>query len=123
MGEDDCACEYHRCRPHRPHCCCHICSVNQAKDGPEITPEFLHELVSVKKLADLTGLPLLNLLAFWGPISTSGSPSLYSQLFLTHNLRGIDQVFVADKNENYLAASPAEKIANHVHILLATFNL
>jgi hypothetical protein len=59
---------------------------------PCISPDFLHKLVALKKLADLTSLEILNLLAFWGTITTVGTPSLYSQLFLTHNLLGIDTV-------------------------------
>ena len=90
---------------------------------PQISPEFLHQLAALKKLAELTGLEILNLLTFWGTITTAGKPSLYSQLFLTHNLRGIDQVFVADSNGNYLAASPAPKIRDHVPILLASLQI
>lgn len=90
---------------------------------PDITADFLHQLVELKKLSELTGLPWLNLLSFWGPISTSGSPSLYSQLFLTHNLLGVDQVFVADANGQYLTKSPAQKIANHTLVLMAAFGL
>ena len=90
---------------------------------PSITPEFLHNLVALKKLADITSLEILNLLAFWGPIPTAGTPSLYSSLFLTHNLLGVDQVFVADANGNYLVSTPAPKMSDHVPILLAAFGL
>ncbi|KAH6962302.1 hypothetical protein BKA56DRAFT_622857 [Ilyonectria sp. MPI-CAGE-AT-0026] len=99
------------------------CKCTKIVQGPEITPDFLHQLVAVKKLAELTGLSLLMLHAFWGPITTTGSPSLYRQLFLTHNLLGIDQVFKEDDNGNYLAASPPVKMADHIYILLATFGL
>jgi hypothetical protein len=58
----------------------------------EIAPEFLHQLVAVRKLLDLTGLPLAKLLTFWSDISTAGEQSLYTRLFLTHNLLGIDKV-------------------------------
>jgi hypothetical protein len=77
----------------------------------------------LKGLTELTGLSTIQLLSFWGPISTSGSPSLYSQLFLTHNLLGLDQVFVADASDNYLAASSAEKISGHKLVLLAAFGM
>src|SRR5262249_24311617 len=50
-----------------------------------ITPDFLHQVVAVRKLLDLTGLPLAKLLTFWADISTAGDQSLYAGLFLTHN--------------------------------------
>jgi hypothetical protein len=87
----------------------------------EITVEFLHQLVAVRKLLDLTGVPLLKLLALWTEISTIGEKSLYSRLFLTHNLLGIDKVFKADANGNYLT-QPA-KITEHIPVLMAALNL
>jgi hypothetical protein len=57
-------------------------------------------LRAVKKLLDQTGLPLPKLLAFWADISTVGGKSLYSKLFLTHDLVAIDSVFQADANGN-----------------------
>lgn len=113
-----CGCHHQGCHH------CHPKSTNsQANTKPIISPAFLHELVALKKLAELTGLKILNLLAFWGSITTAGTPSLYSQLFLTHNLKGIDTAFVADEDGNYLTASPAEKIQDHLPILLAAFQL
>ena len=61
-----------------------------------VIPDFLHQLGAIRKLLDLTGLPLPKLLAFWADISTAGEKSLYPSLFLTHNLLGIDKVFAAD---------------------------
>ena len=87
----------------------------------DITPDSLHQLVAVRKLLDRTGLPLLKLLTFWSNISTSGEKSLYSRLFLTHNLLGIDKVFQADAHGNYLT-QPA-KITEHIPVLMATFKL
>jgi hypothetical protein len=87
----------------------------------EITPDFVQQLVAVRKLLDLTGLPLAKLLTFWADISTAGEQSLYARLFLTHNLLGIDQVFQADTNGNYLT-QPA-KITEHVPVLMAALNL
>jgi hypothetical protein len=114
-----CGCHHHGCHHH-----CHQKPVKPPNQPePVISSEFLHELVALKKLADLTGLEILNLLAFWGTITTAGSPSLYSRLFLTHNLKGIDTVFLADKDQNYLTATPPEKLKDHVPILLAAFQL
>jgi Tc toxin complex TcA C-terminal TcB-binding domain/Neuraminidase-like domain len=96
------------------------------KPLPVISPDFLHQLVALKQLSDLTGLDTLSLLTFWGDITTAGStttPSLYSRLFLTHNLLGVDQIFKADVNGNYLTASPAPKISDHIPILIAAFQV
>ncbi|KAH6696519.1 hypothetical protein BKA61DRAFT_531231, partial [Leptodontidium sp. MPI-SDFR-AT-0119] len=109
------------CHPHQCKCGKEMSSTPGVH--PVISTAFLHELVSLKKLADLTGLDTLNICAFWGAITTAGNPSLYSKLFLTHNLLGIDRVFAADENKNYLAQSPPEKIKDHVPILLAAFQL
>ncbi len=87
----------------------------------DITPDFLHQLVAVRKLLDLTGLPLVKLLTFWADISTAGEKSLYSRLFLTHNLLGIDKVFQADVHGNYLTESA--KITDHVPVLMAALRL
>lgn len=86
-----------------------------------ISPVFLRQLVAVKKLLDLTGLPLIRLLAFWADISTAGEKSLYSRLFLTHNLLGIDKVFKADANGNYLTQDA--KITDHIPVLMAALRL
>lgn len=87
----------------------------------EITPDFLHQLVAVRKLLDLTGLPLPKLLTFWADISTVGEQSLYASLFLTHNLLGIDKVFQADANGNYLTQSA--KVTDHIPVLMAAMRL
>lgn len=87
----------------------------------DITTAFLHQLVAVRKLLDVTGLELLKLLTFWSDISTLGEKSLYARLFLTHNLLGIDKVFQADAHGNYLT-QPA-KLSDHVPVLMAALKL
>ena len=87
----------------------------------EITPDFIHQLVAIKKLLDSTGLELIKLLAFWTTISTVGEKSLYKRLFLTHNLLAIDDIFKADNNGNYLSGT--QKIVDHISVLMAAFNL
>ncbi|KAI9771436.1 MAG: hypothetical protein M1840_002056 [Geoglossum simile] len=107
--------EYHHRKGYKP---------KAASTGPDITVAFIHQLVALKKLADLTGLSLLELLAFWGHIDTYGDPpSLYAKLFLTHNMLGIDRVFTADANGNFLVASPLAKIKDHTQIILAALQL
>jgi hypothetical protein len=85
------------------------------------TPEFMHQLVAIRKLIDLTGLPLDKLLTFWADISTAGEKSLYARLFLTHNLLGIDKVFEPDANGNYLTKSA--KISDHMPVLMAALRM
>jgi hypothetical protein len=87
----------------------------------EITPHFLRQLADVKKVQESTGLELIKQLSFWTTISTHGEKSLYSRLFLTHNLTSIDKVFKADDNGNYLTKKA--KITEHVPVLMAAFNL
>jgi hypothetical protein len=87
----------------------------------DISTDFLHQMVAVRNLVDLTGLPLDKLLSFWGNISTVGKKSLYSRLFLTHNLLGIDNIFKSDTNGNYLTR-PA-KISEHMPVVMAALKM
>ena len=101
-----------------------IDEVDKALEGlatSDITPDFLHQLVDVKKLLEQTGLPLIKLLSFWADISTMGEKSLYSRLFLTHNMVRNDSVFKADEQGEYLTRS--EKIIDHLPVLMAALNL
>ena len=86
-----------------------------------ITPDFLHQLVAVKKLLYKTGLELIKLLTFWTDISVAGEKSLYQRLFLTHNLIRVDDALKADQNGNFLTVEA--KISDHLPILMAAFNL
>lgn len=86
-----------------------------------ITTGFLHQLVAVRKLIDSTGLPLDKMLSFWADISTSGEKSLYSRLFLTHNLLGIDKVFKSDANGNYL--TQGVKLSEHMPVVSAALKM
>lgn len=86
-----------------------------------ISTDFLHQLVAIRKLIDLTGLPLDKLLAFWADISTVGGKSLYARLFLTHNLQGIDKIFKPDTNGNFLAQGA--RISDHMPVLMAALKL
>jgi hypothetical protein len=90
----------------------------------DITQAVIHQLVYVKKLLDATGLELVKLLTFWNNITTYGdkkNPSLYARLFLSANMLGVDTVFKADSNGNYLATP--QKISEHIPVLMAGFNL
>ena len=91
-------------------------------DVPDrISVTFLHQLVAIRKLIDLTGLPLDKLLSFWADINTSGERPLYARLFLTHNLLGIDKVFKSDANGNYLTQDA--KLSEHLPVVMAALKM
>ena len=92
-----------------------------ARIAENISTDFLHQLVGIRKLLDLTGLPLDKLLSFWADINTAGEKSLYSRLFLTHNLLGIDKVFKSDANGNYL--TQAAKLSDHMPVVMAALKM
>lgn len=92
-----------------------------AKLPENISTDFLHQLVAIRKLLDLTGLPLDKLLSFWADINTAGEKSLYSRLFLTHNLLGIDKVFKSDANGNYLTQDA--KLSDHMPVVMAALKM
>jgi hypothetical protein len=98
---------------------------SECEDDPrlfDINPEMLSQLVSVKKVLALTGMDVIKQLTFWGEISTFGDKSLYRRLFLTHNLKAIDNVFKADEDNNYLA-DPDAKLTEHHPVLMASLRL
>ncbi len=88
--------------------------------GGDITAELVLELAAVKRLQERTGIQLPSLLCFWSNINSRGEQSLYQKLFLTHNLRAMDNVF-DDPNGNYLAAS--EEMNKHLPVLMAALNV
>src|SRR5680860_595943 len=92
----------------------------------DITSELIHQLASVKKTISLTGFELTKLLSFWGDIGTIGESTLYKQLFLSHNLLAMDDVFKADGSGDYLpiiAGAPIRKISEHLPVVMAALNL
>ena len=87
----------------------------------DITADFIHQLVAFKKLLTLTGLSVQQLATFWAEIDIFGDSSLYSQLFLTHNIVGVDPIFQADSNGNYLTGTI--NISDHIPVILAATKL
>lgn len=87
----------------------------------QISTPFLHQLVAIRQLLELTGLPLEKLLSFWADIDTAGEGSLYARLFLTHNLLGIDRVFKSDSHGNYLTRP--EKLSDHSAVVMAALKI
>ncbi|KAH7378543.1 hypothetical protein BKA64DRAFT_244791 [Cadophora sp. MPI-SDFR-AT-0126] len=116
-------------KPTRKHCCC-----KRGKDGSEtptpdsqptldISPFLINQIAAVKKIIDLVGMSILQVLTLWTTIDQHGDKSLYAQLFLTHNILGIDRVFAPDADGHYLVQSPPAKISEHRPVILAAFNL
>ena len=102
---------------------CFPCMTHGADgDPPKITPYFLHNLVYMRKIIEQIGAELDDLLVFWRNIGTFGEESLYSNLFLTHNIRNFDPVF--EPNEDELVLSPPyELISEHIPVLMAALRL
>jgi hypothetical protein len=88
----------------------------------DINADLLSQLVSVKKVLAQTGMDVIKQLTFWADISTLGEKSLYSRLFLTHNLRAIDDVFKADEDGNYLT-DPKVMLSEHHPVVMASLRL
>jgi hypothetical protein len=86
----------------------------------EITPRLLHQLTAVKKIMNRTGITLTKLLCFWSDISTAGENSLYKQLFLSHNLLAMDDVF---KEVNGTFLNNAGLMSDHLPAVIAALNL
>lgn len=105
-----------------PTWCDDECEASGPANPLPITPDFLEQLIAVKALLDLSGFRLVELLTLWTDIPIRGNPSLYSKLFLVHNISAIDPVFEPDDNGNYLTDAEA-KIKDHVPILLAAFRI
>lgn len=116
-------------KPTNKHCGCKHGKPSNGRPKPsvqstlDISPYLINQTAAVKKIIDLVGLSILQVLALWTTIDTHGDSSLYAQLFLTHNMLGVDRIFVPDADGNYLVQSPPAKISEHRPILLAAFNL
>lgn len=95
----------------------------------EITPYLIEQLVAVKKLQEITGLELAQLLAFWTAIGTQDENSLYKKLFLKYNLIATDQIFKAEADAGtYLIRNPEEdsqipRIKDHLPALMAAMKV
>jgi len=100
---------------------CDECEEDDSHNDYNITTNLIHQLAAVKKLLDKTGLELIKLLTFWNDISIAGENSLYKSLFLKHNVLGIDKIFKADSNGNYLTGNV--KITEHIPVVMASLNL
>ncbi len=76
---------------------------------------------------DLLGLDaqtdLIPLLACWAPIGTSGTNSLYSQMFLNPTVLAIDPVFAPDVHGALFSGTPAPALFAHQTAVCAALNL
>ena len=95
----------------------------------EITPYLIEQLVAVKKLQEMTGLDLAQLLVFWTAIGTQDENSLYKKLFLKYNLIAADQIFKEEADAGtYLIRHPEEvsqvpRIKDHLPALMAAMKV
>ncbi|MBF2050571.1 MAG: hypothetical protein IGS54_24945 [Elainella sp. C42_A2020_010] len=106
-------------RPSRPEADCQPEPISQVLQ--DITPELIEQLVAVKKLLEITGLELAQLLTYWAPIGIEGENSLYERLFLKYNLLAVDDVFQADEFDTYLTGT--ECFNDHLPVLMAALKV
>ena len=88
----------------------------------DIKSSDVKQAVAIQKLLKFTNLPLAKLLTFWADISTVGENSLYAQLFLQHDIVGMDSVFQPDDYGNYLQQSGI-KMSDHYPSIQATMQI
>ena len=103
-----------------------LLGLGQNSEGtPSITPEFLHQVVLIKKLQEKTGLDITRLLTFWTEINTTNENSLFEQLFLKHNLSKFDPELEIDNKGNFISnkSTDSPKISEHLPIIMAVLNL
>jgi len=93
--------------------------ISQVKQ--EITPYLIEQLVAVKKLLEITGLELAQLLTYWTLIGIYGENSLYKRIFLQYNLIATDEVFKEDLFGTYLTQNGT--INNHLPVLMAALKV
>ena len=89
----------------------------------DIKPGFLHQLVLLKRLAELTHLSTTELLPIWSTVGVAGSDNLYDRLFMRPNLLRLDDVFKRDSAGGVLTKSPPAKIEEHAPVLSAALQL
>lgn len=98
-----------------------ILACSPPRTRPIINKDLLDQLVAIVKLLEITRLERSMLLTFWSPIGVQGDDSLYSRLFLTPHITGIDPIFRADDEGNYLSSGAT--ISQHEIVVLATLGL
>lgn len=104
-----------------------ICPIHGSSEPPtpaviEIKSTFVEQVVAVQNLLKITNLPLTKLLTFWADIPTTGENSLYANLFLQPDILGMDPVFQADDNGDYLQQS-GMKISDHYPAIQAAMQI
>lgn len=87
----------------------------------EVSPKFLHDLAGVKKIVDLSGLPLQQVLTLWTDIPIQGNPSLYDLLFLNHPIYAMDPIFKQplEQDPKFVLG----KISEHTPVILAALKI
>ncbi|MEY9987986.1 hypothetical protein ABIE67_000018 [Streptomyces sp. V4I8] len=112
--EDDCGCSTEECGEHDAAC--------PPLPGPaRISAGFLHEVTFVSRVMERTGLELDRVLTFWNDIDSAGDDSLYTRIFLRHNVLGTDDVFRPDAHGQALV--DAGPITDHLAGLQAALGM
>ncbi len=93
-----------------------------SKVDQEITPYLIEQLTAIKKLLQITGLELPQLLTNWTTIGVYGEKSLYESLFLKYNLIAFDDIFKENEFGTYLTKE-GETISDHLPILMAALKV
>ncbi len=88
----------------------------------KITPEIMHQITSLTKIVTETSFSLEQVLALWGNINRTGVKPLYDRMFLTHNMRRMDPIFIPDTNGNVLQ-DKRELLSKHLTAIQAAFNV
>ncbi|GGO53676.1 Tc toxin subunit A-related protein [Streptomyces lasiicapitis] len=112
--EDDCECATGDCGKHEAGC-------PPLPARARISTGFLHEITFVHRIMERTGLDLDRVLTFWNDIDTAGDDSLYTRVFLRHNVLGTDDVFRPNAHGQFLTA--AGPITDHLAGLQAALGL
>lgn len=112
--EDDCGCSTGECGKHDAAC-------PPLPRRARISTGFLHEITFVSRIMERTGLDLDRVLTFWDDIDSAGDDSLYTRIFLRHNVLGTDDVFRPDANGQVLV--DAGPITDHLAGLQAALGM
>jgi hypothetical protein len=82
----------------------------------------VEQLAAIKRIVELTGVSIEQILTLWTPITAAGPKSQYDRLFNRRNLRDIDNSFKPDNNGNYFT-DPSVTITSQRLTVIAALNI
>ena len=89
----------------------------------DINPKLIRELASIKRLVNETSFSFEQIMSLWGNINTIGEKPLYERMFLTHDLRRMDPIFIPDAFGNVLRTKKKERLSKHAAAIRAALNI